>query len=105
MSDIPVLALAFLAGALLGAFFFGCLWWTVQKGVSSEIAGALVPRQHPVANGCCSGWILFCRTSSLVEARGVPPWICDRARHCGQSAQTVTGGRADRLEMETSLAP
>ena len=36
MSDIPVLALAFLAGALLGAFFFGGLWWTVRKGVSSE---------------------------------------------------------------------
>ena len=25
-----------LAGALLGAFFFGGLWWTVQKGVTSE---------------------------------------------------------------------
>ena len=36
MSDIPVLALAFVAGALLGAFFFGGLWWTVQKGVTSE---------------------------------------------------------------------
>ena len=36
MSDIPVLAAALLAGALLGAFFFGGLWWTVQKGISSE---------------------------------------------------------------------
>ena len=36
MSDIPGLALAFFAGALLGAFFFGGLWWTVQKGVASE---------------------------------------------------------------------
>ena len=36
MSDILALALAFLAGALLGAFFFGGLWWTVQKGVASE---------------------------------------------------------------------
>jgi F1F0 ATPase subunit 2 len=36
MSDMPVLALALLAGASFGAFFFGCLWWTVQKGVSSE---------------------------------------------------------------------
>ena len=24
------------AGALLGVFFFGGLWWTVQKGVASE---------------------------------------------------------------------
>jgi F1F0 ATPase subunit 2 len=36
MSDIPPLALAFVAGALLGAFFFGGLWWTVQKGIESE---------------------------------------------------------------------
>ena len=36
MSDIPALALAFVAGALLGVFFFGGLWWTVQKGVTSE---------------------------------------------------------------------
>ncbi len=36
MSDTLALALTFLAGALLGVFFFGGLWWTVQKGVASE---------------------------------------------------------------------
>jgi F1F0 ATPase subunit 2 len=36
MSDIPTLALALGAGALLGTFFFGGLWWTVQKGTTSE---------------------------------------------------------------------
>ena len=36
MSDLPTLTLAFVAGALLGAFFFGGLWWTVQKAISSE---------------------------------------------------------------------
>ena len=36
MSDTLALALAFLAGALLGVFFFGGLWWTVQRGVTSE---------------------------------------------------------------------
>lgn len=36
MSDIPILALALIAGALLSALFFGGLWWTVQKGVTSE---------------------------------------------------------------------
>jgi F1F0 ATPase subunit 2 len=36
MSDSLTLTLAFLAGALLGVFFFGGLWWTVQKGVTSE---------------------------------------------------------------------
>ena len=36
MSDFPNLTLAFVAGALLGAFFFGGLWWTVQKAITSE---------------------------------------------------------------------
>jgi len=36
MSDLIALALAVFAGALLGVFFFGGLWWTVQKGVTSE---------------------------------------------------------------------
>ncbi len=36
MNDIPALALALFAGASLGLFFFGGLWWTVQKGVTSE---------------------------------------------------------------------
>jgi F1F0 ATPase subunit 2 len=36
MSDIPDLTLALVAGLLLGTFFFGGLWWTVQKGVTSE---------------------------------------------------------------------
>jgi F1F0 ATPase subunit 2 len=36
MSEIPALAVALFAGGLLGAFFFGGLWWTVQKGVASE---------------------------------------------------------------------
>jgi F1F0 ATPase subunit 2 len=36
MIDIPALLLALVAGLLLGVFFFGGLWWTVQKGVTSE---------------------------------------------------------------------
>jgi F1F0 ATPase subunit 2 len=36
MSDVPVLVLALLAGALLGAIFFGGLWWTIQQGLTSE---------------------------------------------------------------------
>ncbi len=36
MNDTLALALAFLAGALLGMFFFGGLWWTVQKGLTSK---------------------------------------------------------------------
>jgi len=35
MSESMQLALALLAGMLLGAMFFGGLWWTVQKGIAS----------------------------------------------------------------------
>ncbi len=36
MDEVLLLALALSAGMLLGAIFFGGLWWTVRKGVSSE---------------------------------------------------------------------
>lgn len=35
MNDPLTLGLALIAGAALGAVFFGGLWWTVRKGVSS----------------------------------------------------------------------
>ncbi len=36
MNETLVLVFALVAGVLLGAIFFGGLWWTVQKGVSSK---------------------------------------------------------------------
>ncbi len=36
MNEALSLALAWAAGGGLGAIFFGGLWWTVRKGVSSE---------------------------------------------------------------------
>jgi len=36
MNDTLSLVLALVTGALLGAMFFGGLWWTVRKGVSSK---------------------------------------------------------------------
>src|SRR5664280_1973551 len=36
MNELLTLALALVAGLLLGAIFFGGLWWTVRKGVSSK---------------------------------------------------------------------
>ncbi len=36
MNDIVAFSLAFGAGGLLGAIFFGGLWWTVQKGLTSN---------------------------------------------------------------------
>ena len=36
MNETLTLVLALVTGVLLGAIFFGGLWWTVRKGVSSE---------------------------------------------------------------------
>jgi F1F0 ATPase subunit 2 len=36
MNETLSLAAGWLAGMLLGAFFFGGLWWTVRRGVSSN---------------------------------------------------------------------
>ena len=36
MNETLKLMLAWLAGGTLGAIFFGGLWWTVQKGLSSK---------------------------------------------------------------------
>ncbi len=49
MGDVEVLTFAGIAGVLLGAIFFGGLWWTVRQGVTSQRAalwflGSLVIR-------------------------------------------------------------
>jgi F1F0 ATPase subunit 2 len=36
MNDLAELSIVLPAGFLLGAFFFGGLWWTVQKGLTSQ---------------------------------------------------------------------
>ena len=36
MNETLTLVLAWVAGVVLGAIFFGGLWWTVRKGVSSK---------------------------------------------------------------------
>jgi F1F0 ATPase subunit 2 len=36
MYEALTLVLAWVAGGILGALFFGGLWWTVRKGVSSK---------------------------------------------------------------------
>ncbi len=49
MNEMVRLVLAFVAGALLGATYFGGLWWTVQKMASSKqpalwVSGSLLLR-------------------------------------------------------------
>ncbi len=36
MIELVPISVALLAGATLGSFFFGGLWWTVQKGLISN---------------------------------------------------------------------
>ena len=36
MNEIGTMLLSFIAGALLGIFFFGGLWWTTKKAVRSK---------------------------------------------------------------------
>jgi len=36
MNDTLALALALVAGSVLGGIFFGGLWWTIRNGVSSD---------------------------------------------------------------------
>jgi F1F0 ATPase subunit 2 len=56
MNDIPGLALALAAGLLLGAMFFGGLWWTVAKGLESPnpavwFLGSMVLRMAVLVTG------------------------------------------------------
>ena len=56
MNEPLTLVLAWLAGGLLGALFFGGLWWTVRRGVSSRRAalwffGSLLVRMSIVLAG------------------------------------------------------
>jgi len=36
MNDLASLLLVLMAGILIGLFFFGGLWWTVQRGLTSN---------------------------------------------------------------------
>jgi F1F0 ATPase subunit 2 len=36
MNEIIIMMAVLLAGVLLGAFYFGGLWWTVHKGVAAK---------------------------------------------------------------------
>jgi F1F0 ATPase subunit 2 len=56
MNETLARGLAWMAGCLLGALFFGGLWWTVRKGVSSThparwFLGSLVVRMGTVLAG------------------------------------------------------
>jgi F1F0 ATPase subunit 2 len=105
MSDILALALALVVGALLGAFFFGGLWWTVQKGVVSEspalwFLGSLLLRTSLILAGFYlvsqGHWsrLVVCLLGFLI-ARVI---VVNRLTRAPAEAPT-------QLEEETSIAP
>jgi F1F0 ATPase subunit 2 len=56
MMSEALLAAAWVVGVVLGAFFFGGLWWTVRNGVSSAqpalwFVGSLITRTSVTAAG------------------------------------------------------
>jgi F1F0 ATPase subunit 2 len=56
MSEALGLVLAWMAGGVLGLVFFGGLWWTIQKGLSSKhptrwFLGSLLLRMGIVITG------------------------------------------------------
>ena len=56
MNEFLILAVALASGLSLGAIFFGGLWWTVRKGVSSKhparwFLGSLLVRMSLVLVG------------------------------------------------------
>ena len=76
-----VLALALAAGVLLGAVFFGGLWWTVRKGLSSEqpalwFLGSLLLRTSITLAG-----FYFVSGGHWERLLAVPPWICHGTPH------------------------
>ena len=91
MNETVALALALVAGLMLGAIFFGGLWWTIGKGVASDrpalwFFGSLLSRMCIVL----AGFFLIARThrwQSLVSclvgfivARLIVTWV---TRPCG----------------------
>ncbi|MGR9052145.1 MAG: N-ATPase subunit AtpR [Gammaproteobacteria bacterium] len=82
MSDYWLLLTAFAAGVVLGALFFGGLWWTVRKGLASArpglwFFGSLLVRSTAVAAGFYivggGQWqrLIACLLGFLAVRRGV----------------------------------
>ena len=103
MNEPLGLASALATGVLLGALFFGGLWWTVRQGVSSKqvalrFLGSLLLRMGVALAGFyfVSGgdWerLLLCLLG-FVMARLVVTWL---TRPSGEihPSQTVEGSRA-----------
>ncbi|MEO7728298.1 MAG: ATP synthase subunit I [Burkholderiales bacterium] len=104
MNEPSGLASALLAGALLGMMFYGGLWWTVQRGVSSErvalwFLASLLVRMGVALAGfyfvAGGHWqrLLLCLLG-FVTARAAVTWLTRRP-----------GARPSPSALESSHAP
>jgi len=100
MTDMPMLALSGGAGAALGAFFFGTLWWTVHRGAVSRrpalwFLGGMLTRTAAVLAGFYAvggdSWerLLACLAGFIVVRLAVV-WGLGGSRR--RDGTTVTGG-------------
>jgi F1F0 ATPase subunit 2 len=72
MSEALMLGLAGVAGLLLGAIFFGGLWWTVRKGVASSRPALWFLGSLRAAHRRRAGRLVCCR--GRVVGNGC--WLC-----------------------------
>ena len=87
MSDIPALALALLPAPCSARFSSAAFGGRSRRALRPRAPALWFLGSLLLRTGADSGRILFCFAGSLVEARGVPPWISDRARRRREAAQ------------------
>ena len=82
MNELLSLAVPLAAGVLLGAIFFGGLWWTVVRAVSSPRPALWFIGSKLLRMGVALGGLLSCRGRRLAAMAAVPARLCPRApRH------------------------
>lgn len=86
MNETLALLLAWVAGVLLGVIFFGSLWWTVRRGLSSK---------RPAL------WFL----SSLLLRTSIGRILCGRERSLGPAAGESARLCGRPLHRDTALRP
>ena len=95
MNESLRMLLSLAAGALLGTMYFGGLWWTVQKGLSSR---------RPAL--CFSGSLLLRTTATLAGFYWVGQGSWERLLSCllGFVAARVVVAWLTRVEEKTAPA-
>lgn len=100
MNEVLQLSMAFIAGGLIGAIFFGGLWWTVRRGMTSRHAafwftGSLIVRVSVALTGFYfigrDDWqqLLACLFGFVVARLIVMRWTDSRRLHHATSSTEI----------------